>query len=194
MEILYVTTNKGKVQSLSRDLASYNITIRQEAMDIPEPRSSDVEIIAREKARYAFEKLQQPVVVLDAGFYIPSINGFPRAFVNFALETVGIQGILKLIEGKERHCDFRECLAYTDKESSESHLFTAFIRGSVASEPRGHMQPHLWSELALIFVPEGREKTLAEMTSEEYAALWKSLSIETSAGRMFGEWYVKHHS
>jgi inosine/xanthosine triphosphate pyrophosphatase family protein len=71
-------------------------------------------------------------------------------------------------------------------------LFTAHIHGVIAPEPRGMMQPHLWSKLALIFVPDGRDQTLAEMTKEEYAALWKSLPPETSSGRMFGQWYVNN--
>lgn len=52
---------------------------------------------------------------MDTDFRIDELNGFPRAFVNFSLDTIGISGILKLMEGKEnRKCAFNECLAYYD--------------------------------------------------------------------------------
>ena len=52
---------------------------------------------------------------MDCGFWIDELDGFPKAFVNFALDTIGIQGILKLMEGKEnRDCRFTECLSYYD--------------------------------------------------------------------------------
>lgn len=40
-------------------------------------------------------------------------TGIPRSFVNFSLDMIGIQEILKLMEDKEnRKCAFNECLAY----------------------------------------------------------------------------------
>ncbi|MFH1290005.1 MAG: non-canonical purine NTP pyrophosphatase, partial [Nanoarchaeota archaeon] len=94
MEIACATTNKGKVHSANKDLAQFGITIVQAPIEIPEPRSSDVTEIAIAKVVYAYRELNRSVITLDAGFYIPSLNGFPRAFVNFALETIGLEGIL----------------------------------------------------------------------------------------------------
>ena len=108
MIIYYATTNKGKVNSLQRDLESIDFTIEQVDMEIPEPRSSDVKEIAHDKVLYAFERIQKPVVALDAGFYIESLNGFPKAFVNFALETIGNEGLLKLVEEKDRNLPYLE--------------------------------------------------------------------------------------
>ena len=39
-------------------------------------------------------------MALDTDFRIEELNGFSRAFVNFSLDTIGINGILKLMEGK----------------------------------------------------------------------------------------------
>ena len=59
---------------------------------------------------------------MDTDFRIDELNGFPRAFVNFSLDTIGISGILKLMENKEnRSCAFNECLAYHD--GKEIHYF-----------------------------------------------------------------------
>jgi inosine/xanthosine triphosphate pyrophosphatase family protein len=69
-------------------MSKYGIKVVQVPLDIPEPRSDDVEEIAKEKVRYAFNEIGKPCVALDAGFYIGSLNGFPKAFVNFALSTM----------------------------------------------------------------------------------------------------------
>ncbi|MBI4450435.1 hypothetical protein HY642_00540 [Candidatus Woesearchaeota archaeon] len=188
MDIYYATTNTGKLQSLQRRFEGTTIRVVQVPMDIPEPRSSDVQVIAVEKVIFAYKQLNEPVAALDAGFYISSVNGFPRAFVNFALETVGLEGILKLVDGKDRSCEFRECLGYLDASLAQPKLFTARIAGTLAAEPRGAMQPHLWSTLGLIFVPDGKQVTLGEMDAAEYAQ-WSKYSKEAeSASCQFAKW------
>ncbi len=188
MEIYFATTNFGKVQSLQKDLEKYNITIIQQRVDLTEPRSSDVREIAQSKIEQAYNLIQKPTAVVDAGFYIDELNGFPRAFVNFTLETIGLEGILKLSENKPRGCEFRECLAYMDNKLQEPQYFISHLRGQLAKSERGVMQKHLWSKLALIFIPEGCSKTLAEMTYEEHSE-WRKISrSKNSLGKQLYNW------
>ena len=191
MEIYYATTNQGKIQSLRRRFTESDVTVTQVPIDIPEPRSNDVQKIARAKVVFAYRQLRKPVVALDAGFYIPVLNGFPRAFVNFALETVGLDGILRLVEGKDRSCEFRECLAYLDDSLSEPKYFIAHIKGTLSLEQKGVMQPHHWSKLALIFIPEGKKKTLGEMNHDEYAGWSQNAKEKESSAQQFAEWLVQ---
>lgn len=189
MEIYFATTNKGKVQSLQRDLEGHGISVIQKPINLAEPRSSDVQEIAAAKISEAYSIIQKPTIVIDAGFYIHSLNGFPRAFVNFALETIGNEGILKLVDGKSRGCEFRECLAYMDNLLKEPKYFTRRICGFLSDKPRGLMQKHLWSRLGLIFIPENGNKTLAEMTLDEYKN-WKEIPGEkNSHGEMLYSWF-----
>ena len=94
-------------------------------------------------------------------------------------------------KGKNRNCEFRECLAYIDKEQNEPKCFTSTIKGTISEEPRGTMQNHLWSPLALIFIPPKTNKTLGEMTPSEYTKFWKNYPRESSCQKQFGEWYLK---
>ena len=90
--------------------------------ELDEPRSDDIKEIATAKVKQAYEIVKRPCISLDADFRIDELNGFPRAFVNFSLDTIGIQGILKLMENKNnRTCAFNECLAYHD--GKEIHYF-----------------------------------------------------------------------
>ena len=188
MEIYFATTNHGKVQSLQRDLGKYDISIIQQSIELIEPRSSDIQEIAQSKIQQAYIQIQKPTIVIDAGFYIDELNGFPRAFVNFSLETIGLEGILKLVENKSRGCEFRECLAYMDQTLEEPKYFITHIKGQLADTQRGSMQKHLWSKLGLIFIPEGSKKTLAEMSYDEYLE-WRKISREkNSLGQKLYEW------
>jgi XTP/dITP diphosphohydrolase len=193
MELYFVTTNPGKVESLQRDLGKYGISVVQEPRDLIEPRSSDVQEIAQAKITEAYAKIHQPTIVVDAGFYIHSLNGFPRAFVNFALDTIDLEGILNLVVNKPRECEFRECLAYMDATLSEPIYLLSHVKGKLAYEPQGVMQKHLWSRLGLIFIPDGSSKTLASMTLDEYTQ-WRAHSREKeSLGQKLYAWLKENN-
>ena len=188
MEIYFATTNTGKVQSLQRDLQPFGITVIPKPIELVEPRSSDVREIAAAKIRQAWKQVQKPVIAMDAGFYMDALNGFPRAYVNFALETIGTEGILKLTEGKPRGCEFRECLAYMDGSLNEPHDFITRVRGTLAHEQRGTFQEHLWSDLSRIFIPEKQEQTLAEMAYEDYVHWNAAIKAVDSTEKQLYEW------
>ena len=117
------------------------------------------------------------------------LNVFPRAFVNFSLETVGIQGILKLMEDKSnRKCAFNECLAYHD--GKEIHYFYGKHPGNLSKQIQGKDRKEKWSDLWYIFKPEGFEKTLAEMDEKERENR-KDVDGSYSAMEKFAEWYQK---
>jgi non-canonical purine NTP pyrophosphatase (RdgB/HAM1 family) len=199
--INYATTNQGKVLSLQRTLKPYGIEVVQSRIDLPEPRSDDLRDIAGAKVLEAYGKLGEPVVALDAGFFMDGWNGFPAAYVNHALERLGIEGILALAaaaesRGRPRTAAFRHCLAYFDKKLAEPVFFENAVQGWLTHETRGRYDrqetPWLWSEIATIFKPHGVRKTLAEMTREEYET-WKSEREEAgSYGHQFAEWYLKN--
>ena len=192
MKIYYATTNNAKVISLSSQLIHHNIIIEQIPFEIPEPRSDSVEYIAKQKVIYAYDLLKEPVIALDAGFWITALNGFPKAHVNFALETVGIDGILKLMESRtDRSCEFQHSLAYLDQELNEPITFDSPAKGLLTKERRGKMQSFVWSELGLIFNPLDRSETLGEMTQEDYQA-WRGTMTGNHYAVKFGQWLKEH--
>ena len=187
--ITFVTSNKGKYSSAKRFLKKYGITVIQRDAEIPESRGN-LEEIAVHKARHAFKLIKEPLIVMDAGFFIPSLNGFPMMFTNFVLETIGNEGILKLVKGEDRTCRFKEVLCYHEGGHKKPRLFKRFVEGTIASRPRGRVKPYHWSKLALIFIPKGEKKTMAEMTDREFAAFRKTVD-NRSHWEQFGKFYSK---
>ena len=133
-EIIFVTHNKGKIASAKKYLKDVNLKVYE--YEIEEPRSDDIKYISKCKVMESYKLVNKPCISLDCGFWIDELNGFPRAFVNYSLETIGIKGILKLMEGKEnRDCKFTECLSYYD--GKELHQFMGEHKGSLAKEILG---------------------------------------------------------
>lgn len=185
--IYFATTNKAKIKTLNEDLLGLNIKIEPIKIDLPEPRSDETEHIASEKVLFAYGIIKKPVIAQDGGFYIDSLNGFPKAFVNFAIETIGIEGILKLLHGKERYCEFRDTLAFFDGKMKKPKLFTSISRGRISDRPFGKMNEWNWGELHKVFIPEGWDKTFCQMTKAEIES-WRGDKRQDWLGNKFVKW------
>jgi XTP/dITP diphosphohydrolase len=186
-EIVFVTTNKGKI-AYANDVISNTRVIPYE-YDLIEPREDDIKVIAETKVRQAYEKTKKPCIAMDIGFFIRQLNGFPRAYVNYALDTIGIEGILKLMEDvDDRYCEFRECLAYYDGDKLE--LFESIGPAKLSNEIRGTEKEHKLSDLWYIVEPNGFGKTLAEFDDDDFKKHRKHR--EKSSLSIFGQWYEKH--
>ena len=188
-EIVFVTHNTGKIKSAEKYFKNLKFTTFNYELD--EPRSDDIKYISKYKVMEAYKLVNEPCISLDCGFWIDELNGFPRAFVNFSLETIGIAGILKLMEGKEdRECAFNECLAYHD--GKEIHYFYGKHPGTLSYKIQGLDRKEKWSDLWYIFKPKGFDKTLAEMEREERENR-KKVDGSYSALEKFAEWYEKNN-
>ena len=169
--ITFATGNKGKLYEAQALMP--HVQLMSCSVDFAEPRSNDLETIAREKLRQARNVISGPCFVQDSGFYIEALNGFPGSYVNFALETIGAEGILKLMEGREdRRCGFRQCLAYFDGQ--KEHIFTSENTGTLSTAFAGEDCAAQWSGLWHIYIPEGYDKTLSEFSQDELEARRKS--------------------
>ena len=170
--ITFATANPGKLRQ-ARDIIRC-ARIEGCSIDFDEPRSDDLHIIARAKLHQAMRITDAPCFVLDSGFYIDALNGFPGSYVNYALGTVGVPGLLRLMQGKpNRRCAFRQCLGYFD--GAQEHYFTAENTGTLATEVRGADSARQWSALWHIFIPEGADRTLSEFTQEQLDARNRSV-------------------
>lgn len=186
-QIVFVTSNLGKVTSAQRDLE--NVEVIQYSAELIEPRSDNIKEISKVKAMQVYKMVRKPCISMDSGFFIEELNGFPRAYVNYALETIGIEGILKLMEGKEnRDCKFKECLVYYDGDNMK--FFEAETKGKLSNKIRGLDNKANWSKLSYIFEVNEVGKTIAELNDKERE---KYLSTEEqSCFKKFIKWYLKN--
>lgn len=183
-DIIFVTTNKGKIASAQRELK--DIQVLPYNAELIEPRSDDIKEIAKQKVIQAYKIVKKPCIALDSGFFVHALNGFPKAYVNHMLETIGVNGLLKLMNGVEnRYCEFRSCLAYFDGTKFE--FFESKAPGFLSNNIRGNETEIKWSDLWYVFKPQNFNKTLAELTKEEFST-YDSLKEDTCI-KKFGDWY-----
>jgi non-canonical purine NTP pyrophosphatase (RdgB/HAM1 family) len=191
MKLIFVTGNDGKFATAQKVMANYNIELIQEKVEIKEIRSDEIEEIAVDKAKQAFQILKKPLIVDDSGFIVESLKKFPGTYVNFVLKSIGLQGLLKLV-GEDRGCYFKSVLVYVD-ETGKTKVFQANSYGTLAETISENEHGEAWSDLWKVFIPRGRTKTMNDMTPGEFAEHKASYETE-SAFRKFAEWLISDQS
>lgn len=167
MELNYVTGNWAKILSARQILEPLGYTVNQVKMETIEIQD-DVEKVAAYSAKWASDKLKCDVIKNDSGLFIEALNGFPGTYTHFVDDTLGEDGILKLLDGvKNRKAYFKEVIAYC-KYGSEPVIFTGITKGTIAYSKSG---TYGWS-WDFIFIPDGEEKTLGCFSDDVRFKYW----------------------
>lgn len=178
----FVTTNAHKFEEAQNVLAIYDITIAKLNVEAVEIQDDHLENIAKYSVLDAVKNCGLPVFVEDAGLFIDSLKGFPGPYSKFVFQTVGVNGILKLMNGKKnRNAYFKSVICYCSP-NEEPTSFVGKVEGKISLNLQGcsgfGYDP--------IFVPlEGDGRTFAEMSLTEK----NSYSHRARALKQFAKWY-----
>lgn len=182
-KIKVVTGNKNKFNELNEIAKEYNIQL--EMINLPkfEIQADTLEEIVKYSAALVYSMIKEPIILEDSGLFIEALNGFPGPYTKYVRETIGIDGILKLMKNVEnRRAYFKTALAYADE--SEVRIFTGEVYGEISYEARGDkgfgFDP--------IFIPNGCKKTFAELDIHEK----NKYSHRSKAFRKFLEYYLSY--
>lgn len=162
MRITFVTGNKGKAHEAATALAPLGIEVEMRDLSPVEIQAEALEEIARAKCEVLVGKLDAPFMVDDGGLFVHALHDFPGVFSAHALKTIGVPGILKLMDGVEdRRAHFAAVVGYCDGTSVRT--FAGRCDGNLTTAPRhsGHgfgFDP--------IFVPDGETQTFGELPAE----------------------------
>lgn len=179
--VFLVTSNLGKVEELSKHLEKFGVKVIGKEMEITEI-GEEQEEIAKGKARYAVERLKVPVIVEDTGLYFDAYKNFPGIMSKFVFQAIGYEGILKILENKSRKAYFKTVMAYCEP-NQEPKIFVGINPGRMAETVRGVSHPRLPYDS--VFIPDGDNRTFAEMMKEEKA----KYSARAKAAEEFAEWF-----
>lgn len=157
MEIYFVTSNENKILEAREILRR---PIHHVSLDIPEIQSLEVDDVVKEKARFAYEIIHKPVLVEDTGLYIHSLGGFPGALAKWVQESAGFDWLCRSV-GNDRSAYVKTSVCFYDEKGYS--IFHGIVLGRIASSPRGR-SGFGWDS---IFIPQGFEKTFAQMGQEE---------------------------
>jgi XTP/dITP diphosphohydrolase len=163
-EILFATGNDHKLEEAKAVLLQYGLSIKKFDLDRKlEVQSIDLEEIASTALTLLLPKVTSPLFVEDSGLFVHELNGFPGPYSSFVFETIGNEGILKLMENaKSRKAEFRSAVAF-GMDGKWQVAFSSATEGAIQLQPRGTggfgFDP--------IFVPMWTSKTFAEMPLKE---------------------------
>jgi non-canonical purine NTP pyrophosphatase (RdgB/HAM1 family) len=162
--VSFVTGNPNKAKEASEILG---IELRQVRVDgLFEIQTSDLEELAVHKVSTAYEKLGSPVLIEDSGLIFSAWGQLPGALVKWFEDSVGCDGMLKMLDGFENRR--ARALCYAALHDGENiHIAKGEVTGTIAQEIRG-AGGFGWD---VIFIPDGHTRTFAEMTSSEKNAI-----------------------
>lgn len=165
MELLVATHNEHKKEEIQQILGN-DFTVKSLTdYDIHEEIIEDGDSFnanALIKAKYCFEKTGIPSLGDDSGLAVESLDGRPGIFsARYAGDhdfAKNIEKVLSEMEGEDnRKAYFITVLCYYDENGAK--YFEGKVHGNLLTENKGHKgfgyDP--------VFVPEGYDKTFAEM-------------------------------
>ncbi|MEI6426012.1 MAG: RdgB/HAM1 family non-canonical purine NTP pyrophosphatase [Candidatus Absconditabacteria bacterium] len=157
--IFFATGNANKFQEAQSILGS---ELQQIDIDLPEFQTLSVEEVVAEKAKAAYAQTGKSVLVEDTGLFFDAWNGFPGALIKWMMKTVNNQGILDMLAGfTNRKITAVCCVGMYD---GEKLIFAiGSIEGTASLTVRGDTR----FARDQIFIPNGYDKTFAEMSPEE---------------------------
>jgi non-canonical purine NTP pyrophosphatase (RdgB/HAM1 family) len=157
--VTFITGNQDKADFLAKFL---RLPIKHHKLSLDEIQSLDIYEVTKHKARQAYDIIKSPVLVEDIGLHFNVLGRLPGAFTKFFIDEIGNEGLCRMLDGyNDRSATAEICYGYYDGERMKA--FGGKIKGKIADKPRGG-GGFGWNP---IFIPEGSDKTYAEMNDEE---------------------------
>ncbi len=168
--LIFATNNQHKVDEMRSVIGNeFNIITLREAgidIDIPEPHDS-LEKNASEKSSVIHQLTKQNCFSEDTGLEVIALNGEPGVMsARYAGKTKDFQKnidklLANLVGKDDRHAQFRTLISLI--LDNKEYLFEGICEGKIITDQKGNKgfgyDP--------VFIPNGSNKTFAEMTIEE---------------------------
>lgn len=169
-EIIFATNNAHKLAEVQAVLGDgFRLKTPRECgitEDIPETQPT-LEGNASQKARYLHDRTGGNCFADDTGLEVCALGGAPGVHsARYATDGHDFEAnnclLLKNLQGvTDRRARFRTVISLI--LNGEEHLFEGIVEGHIADRPSG-VEGFGYDPL---FIPDGFEKTFAEMTAEE---------------------------
>lgn len=153
-DLTVVTSSPDKLTEINEILGTNH---KVSKIDIPEIQSLDLNEVITHKAKEAYQKLKKPVLVEDVSFEIKALKGLPGTFIKFFLKTLGTEGTVALVKGKNTDTKVTTAAAIFDGKNFK--IFNGTIYGTLSKRDRGKYG----FGFDKVFIPKGYQKTLAQM-------------------------------
>ena len=184
-DIYYATGNSDKFETVFCFLErnAPHVKLKPCTKDFIEIQSNDQKEIALDKARQAWEHLQEPVLVDDSGIYFEKYHKFPGVLTKFVFQGIGLEGLWKLIEAGEKATFCLHLVYWYGPDQYE--IFESECSGTVTKQKDFLGTPQFPYDT--LFIPDGTTKTYAELRQ---AGEHDQYDYRIGAVKKFLRWYT----
>ena len=186
MRIFFITSNEAKFREASLVLKEFGVNLMiDKSHRKVEIQSDNLEDIVNNALQdICSDSVGDYFVVEDDGLFINRLNGFPGPYSSYVYKTIGLAGILKLMNGIDDRTAYFKSVVGLCGPKFGIKLFTGIVHGRIAMEPRGTegfgFDP--------IFIPEGYDRTFAELG----ISIKNRLSHRARAFKALGNWLLNN--
>lgn len=165
-ELVYFnTSNREKAAEARAFFGVDNPRIGYLRHEITEILDIDLVRVVCAKAAAAYREARLPIIVEHGGLFIEHLSGLPGALVKPTWVLLRDRICELVPSGAPRTAFARSAACFCDGRTRR--VFEACVSGTLAERARGASGLH-WDP---VFVPEGSDKTFAEMSLEEKLAV-----------------------
>ena len=173
--LIIATHNTGKLNEIHQLLGNSPLNLLSaQDIDLPEPEETGTTFIANAelKAKAAYEATGKPCVADDSGLCVDALNGEPGIYTarwagrDYQMGMQKLEAAIKETGSDDNNAHFVCAVAFVD-EAGQCHSFESTCHGTLTFPPRG---PDGFG-YDPIFVPNGENRTFAEMDADEKFAL-----------------------
>ena len=154
----FITGNKNKFEEVKTIFPD----AEQLDIDLPEIQEIDAKEIIQNKLSEAFRHRTGEFIVEDTSLSLACLGGLPGPLIKWFLKTVGNDGLAEIAEKLGNGKAEAKTIIGNARNREEVYFFEGVIRGKIV-KPKGETS-FGWDP---IFLPDGYEKTFAEMSREE---------------------------
>lgn len=179
MRVRFLSKNEHKIAEARKILEPLGTEVVPISVAIDEIQTADVEAIVRDKVLRAFGRIGHRLFVEQTCLHLDTLNGFPGGLTQPFWDSLKADRFCELFgRGETRGLVARTWIGYCD--GRQVHQFKGEIRGTIAPAPRGD-RSFQWD---CVFVPDGHERTFAEMGEEKNDISMRRLALSAFADHL----------
>lgn len=166
-KIHFATTNEYKLKYANNILNKYGWEAVSVKVELIEPQSMSQEEVSAFKVKQAYKQFKRPIVTMDSGVFIVSLNGFPGVYSNPILKMLSNKYVFKLLENEtDRSAYIQQTVSFYDGKLIKT--FTSKATGKIVQEKEGGNGVSMDG----FFRTNTSDKIYGDMTENEKAKAW----------------------
>lgn len=162
-KIRILSSNSHKLKEIQKFLEKHDIEVVGKNIKLEELQTEDLDVLVKDKALKAYREIGRPLIVEHTGLFLERINGLPGGLTQIFWDKLGVNNFAKILGAPDASSKAVATTVLCYVDGKKFNIFKGEIQGCITNTPKGDFS-FQWD---CVFIPEGFDKTFAEMSVEE---------------------------